>query len=48
MVDYLGDQFRPAMQVGWLAYITKTYRKDAVSAGPALGQEALAVPDEDT
>jgi hypothetical protein len=29
-VDDLGDQFRPAMPTGWLAYIKKTYSADAV------------------
>ncbi len=39
-VDDLGDQFRPAMRMGWLAYIKKTYSSsaDAVQHGPALGQ----------
>ena len=46
-VEDLGDQFRPAMRAGWLAYITKTYPKNAVSAGPALGEGELVVADED-
>ena len=37
-VDDLGDQFRPSMRTGWLAYIKKTYSADAVQHGPALGQ----------
>jgi hypothetical protein len=37
-VDNLGDQFRLAMQTGWLAYIKKTYSADTVQHGPALGQ----------
>ncbi len=40
-VDGLGDQFRPAMRTGWLAYIKKTYSADAVQHGPALGQGEL-------
>ena len=39
--------WEPAMRAGWLAYITKTYPKDAVSAGPALGEGELVVADED-
>ena len=37
-VDVLGDQFRPAMRKGWLAYIKKTYSADAFQHAPALGQ----------
>ncbi len=43
----MGDQFRLAMQAGWLAYITKIYLKDTVTAGSVLGQGELVVPDED-
>jgi hypothetical protein len=32
-VDDLGDQFRPAMQTGWLSYIAKTWRIQDVSTG---------------
>ncbi len=46
-VDDMGDQFRPAMLAGWLAYITKTYPKDTVTTGSVLGQGELVVPDED-
>ena len=46
-VDDMGDQFRPAMRAGWLAYITKTYPNDTVTAGSFLGQGELVVPDED-
>ena len=46
-VDDLGNQFRPAMLTGWLAYIAKTYQIQDVSTGPALGQDSLIMPDED-
>ncbi len=46
-VDDLGNQFRPAMRAGWLAYTTKTYIKEAFRTGPALGQDALVVADDD-
>ena len=46
-VDDLGDQFRPAMRTGWLAYIKKTYSADAVQHCPALGQEELVVADDE-
>ena len=35
----LGDQFRPAMRVGWLRYIRNAYPDDVtVVAGPAVGE----------
>ncbi len=46
-VDDFGDQFRPAMRTGWLAYIKKTYSADAVQHGPALGQGELVVGDDE-
>ena len=46
-VDNLGDQFRPAMLTGWLAYIKKTYSADAVQHGPALGQGESVVEDDE-
>jgi hypothetical protein len=46
-VDNLGDQFRLAMRMGWLAYIQKTYSADAVQHGPALGQGLLVVGDNE-
>ncbi len=45
-VDNLGDQFRPAMRAGWLAYITRNYPKDAALAGPVLGEGELVVADD--
>ncbi len=46
-VDDLGDQFSQAMQMGWLAYIKKTYSADAVQHGPMLGQGELVVGDDE-
>ncbi len=46
-VDDLGDQFRPAMRTGWLAYIKKTYSADAVQHSPALGQGEWVVRDDE-
>jgi hypothetical protein len=44
--DDLGDQFRPAMRVGWLSYIRKAYPdSDAPAAGPPVGQGTLVLPD---
>ena len=47
--DNLGDQFRPAMQTGWLAYVKKTYSADAVQVqhSPALGQGGSVVEDDE-
>ena len=45
-VDDLGDQFRPAMRRGWLAYIQKTYAVDADDYDAAMGQGELVVPDD--
>ncbi len=45
-VDDLGDQFRPAMRSGWLAYIQSAYPDDASpAAGPPVRQGILVVPD---
>ena len=46
-VDDLGDEFRPAMRKGWLAYIQKTYAADASVHTVAIGQGLLVVPDDD-
>ncbi len=46
-VDDLGNQSRPAMRTGWLAYIKKKYSADAVLHGPALGQGELVVEDDE-
>ena len=45
-VDDLGDQFRPAMRRGWLAYIEKTYAADGDDYEVAMGQGELVVPDD--
>ncbi len=45
-VDDLGDQFRPAMRAGWLAYIRTAYPDNAApAAGPPVGQGMLILPD---
>jgi hypothetical protein len=45
-VDDLGDQFRPAMRAGWLAYIRTACPDDAApAAGPPVGQGIFVVPD---
>ena len=49
-VDDLGDEFRPAMRKGWLAYIRKTYAVAASVHSVAFGQGEigeLVVPDDD-
>lgn len=45
-VDDLGDQFRPAMRRGWLAYIKKTYAADVDDYDAAMGQGELVLPDD--
>ncbi len=45
-VDDLGDELRPAMRKGWLAYIKKTYVADADHYDVAIGQDGLVVPDD--
>ena len=46
-VDDMGDEFRPAMRKGWLAYITKTYAADPAVRTVSIGQGALVVADDD-
>ena len=46
-VDDLGDEFRPAMRKGWLAYIRKTYAADPSQHTVAIGQGELVVPDDE-
>jgi hypothetical protein len=48
-VDDLGDEFRPAMCKGWLAYITKTYAAASSlhTSTVAFGQGELVVPDDE-
>ena len=45
-VDDLGDELRPVMRKGWLAYIKKTYVADADHYDVAIGQDGLVVPDD--
>ena len=45
-VDDLGDEFRPAMRMGWLAYIRKTYAAASSVHTVAFGQGELVVPDD--
>ena len=45
-VDNLGDQFRPAMRTGWLAYLRRAYAEHhPVGAGPVVGEAVLVLPD---
>ena len=44
-IDALGDQFRPAMRAGWLAYM-KNASPDGFVA-QSVGQGTLVVNDED-
>ena len=46
-VDALGDQFRPAMRAGWLAYIKKAYPEGVAKVTHSLGQGTLVVDDAD-
>ena len=46
-VDDLGDEFRPAMRMGWLAYIRKTYAAASSVHTVAIGQGELVVRDDE-
>jgi hypothetical protein len=46
-VDDLGDQFRPAMRSGWLAYIKNAYGAAAPAATSRKDQGTLIVQDDD-
>jgi hypothetical protein len=46
-VDALGDQFRPAMRAGWLAYIKNAYPDGVAIITQSVGQGTLVVNDED-
>jgi hypothetical protein len=46
-VDDLGDEFRPAMRKGWLAYIRKTCAAAPSVHTVAFGQGELVVPDDE-
>ena len=42
-VNSLGDEFKPAMSAGWLAYIRKTYPDGAAAAVDAIGEGTLVL-----
>ena len=46
-VGALGDQFRPAMRAGWLAYIKNVYPDGVAFVAQSVGQGTLVVNDED-
>ncbi len=45
-VNSLGDEFKPAMRAGWLAYIRKTYPDGAAAAVDAVGEGTLVLDDD--
>ncbi len=44
-VEDLGDQLRPAIQKGWLAFMRTTYSADADENKAAMGQGESISPD---
>ncbi len=45
-LDNLGDEFRPAMRAGWLAYIHSVYGAEgAPDVGVIEGEDTLVVAD---
>ena len=42
-VDELGDNFKPAVRAGWMAYIRKAYPNGSASGRIALGQGQLVI-----
>jgi hypothetical protein len=42
-VDELGDNFKPAVRAGWMAYISKAYPDGLASGRIALGQGQLVI-----
>ncbi len=45
-LDNLGDEFRPAMCAGWLAYISSVYGAEgAPDVGGIEGEDTLVVDD---
>ena len=42
-VDELGDNFKPAMRAGWMAYIRKAYPDGSASGRIAVGQGQLVI-----
>ena len=45
-VNSLGDEFKPAMRAGWLAYIRKTYPDGAAAAVDAIREGTLVLDDD--
>ena len=39
----LGDHFRPAMHVGWLAYIKNVYLDGGAAHGPSVGKGTFVI-----
>ena len=42
-VDELGDNFKPAVRAGWMAYISKAYPNGSASGRIAVGQGQLVI-----
>ena len=42
-VDELGDNFKPAVRAGWMAYIRKAYPNGSASGRIVLGQGQLVI-----
>ena len=42
-VDALGDEFKPAIHAGWMAYIRKAYPDGSASGRNAVGQGQLVI-----
>ena len=40
-IDALGEEFKPAMRAGWMAYIRKAYPDGPADGGLAIGQDPL-------
>ncbi len=44
-IDLLGDEFKPELRAGWLAYIRETYPDGPAAASDILGEDALVLDD---
>ena len=42
-VNALGDEFKPAMRAGWMAFIRKAYPDGSASGRIAVGQGQLVI-----
>ena len=42
-VNELGDEFKPAMRAGWMAYVRKAYPEGSASRRIAVGQAPLVL-----